>query len=47
VGPDAAPLVEWRRKMSDEEWVDLYASDDENWYTKLERDFGFSVRPTS
>jgi len=47
VGPDAAPLVEWRRKMTDEEWIDLYASDDESWYAKLERDFGFSVRPTS
>jgi NAD(P)-dependent dehydrogenase (short-subunit alcohol dehydrogenase family) len=46
VGPDAAPLLEWRRKMSDEAWVDLYASDDETWYATLERDFGFSVRPT-
>jgi hypothetical protein len=46
VGPDAAPLVEWRRKMTDEEWIDLYAGDDESWYAKLERDFGFSVRPT-
>jgi NAD(P)-dependent dehydrogenase (short-subunit alcohol dehydrogenase family) len=46
VGPDAAPLVEWRRDMTDEEWIDLYAGDDESWYAKLERDFGFSVRPT-
>jgi NAD(P)-dependent dehydrogenase (short-subunit alcohol dehydrogenase family) len=45
VGFDAEPLLAWRKTMSDEEWVALNAADDETWYTTLERDFGFSVRP--
>jgi NAD(P)-dependent dehydrogenase (short-subunit alcohol dehydrogenase family) len=45
VGPDAVPFLEWRRQMSDEEWVDLNASDDETWYRGLERDFGLDTRP--
>ncbi len=45
VGPDAAPFLEWRRQMTDEEWVDLNASDDETWYRNLERDFGLDTRP--
>jgi len=47
VGPDAEPLLAWRKSMTDEEWIALNACDDETWYTTLERDFGFSVRPTS
>ena len=45
VGPDAAPFVQWRHQMSDEEWVDLYASDDETWYARIERDFSMDTRP--
>lgn len=45
VGPDAAPFLQWRSQMSDEEWVDLYASDDETWYRRIERDFGLDTRP--
>ena len=45
VGPDAAPFLQWRRQMTDEEWVDLNASDDEAWYRSLERDFGLDARP--
>lgn len=45
VGPDAAPFLHWRSQMSDEEWVNLNASDDETWYTRLERDFGLNTRP--
>jgi NAD(P)-dependent dehydrogenase (short-subunit alcohol dehydrogenase family) len=45
VGPSAAPFLEWRSRMSDEEWVDLYASDDETWYRRIERDFGLDTRP--
>jgi NAD(P)-dependent dehydrogenase (short-subunit alcohol dehydrogenase family) len=45
VGPDAVPFLEWRRQMTDEEWVDLNASDDETWNRSLERDFGLDVRP--
>jgi hypothetical protein len=29
VGPDAIPFLQWRSRMSDEEWVDLNASDDD------------------
>ncbi len=45
VGPDAVPFLEWRRKMSDEEWVTLHGGDDETWYRSLERDFGLDTRP--
>ncbi len=39
VGPDAAPLLEWRKQMTDEEWVDLYASDDETWSRRVQQNF--------
>src|SRR6478672_11062692 len=45
IGPDAVPFLEWRRKMSDEEWVTLNGGDDETWYRSLERDFGLDTRP--
>jgi NAD(P)-dependent dehydrogenase (short-subunit alcohol dehydrogenase family) len=45
VGPDAVPFLEWRRKMTDEQWADLNASEDETWYRNLERDFGLDTRP--
>jgi NAD(P)-dependent dehydrogenase (short-subunit alcohol dehydrogenase family) len=45
IGPDAEPLLAWRKTMTDEQWIALNAADDETWYTALERDFGFSVRP--
>jgi len=30
--------------MTDEEWVDLHAADDETWYEHMERDFGLAIR---
>jgi NAD(P)-dependent dehydrogenase (short-subunit alcohol dehydrogenase family) len=36
VGPDAAGFLEWRRKMSDEEWVELNAGDDATFFAKLQ-----------
>jgi NAD(P)-dependent dehydrogenase (short-subunit alcohol dehydrogenase family) len=45
VGPDAAPFLQWRREKTDEEWVDLNASDDETWYRSMEHDFGLDTRP--
>jgi NAD(P)-dependent dehydrogenase (short-subunit alcohol dehydrogenase family) len=45
VGPDAAPFLEWRRQMTDEQWVELHGSDDETWYRRVERDFGMDTRP--
>jgi NAD(P)-dependent dehydrogenase (short-subunit alcohol dehydrogenase family) len=35
VGPDAVPLLNWRSGMTDEQWVDLNASDDETWYRSM------------
>lgn len=45
VGPDAAPLLKWRRDMTDEQWVSLNAADDDTWYRDMERDFGMAIRP--
>jgi NAD(P)-dependent dehydrogenase (short-subunit alcohol dehydrogenase family) len=44
IGPDAEPFLGWRASMTDEEWVDLNASDDETWYQRVERDFGMDAR---
>jgi NAD(P)-dependent dehydrogenase (short-subunit alcohol dehydrogenase family) len=38
VGPDAIPLLQWRSGMTDEEWVDLQASDDETYFRRLQQD---------
>ncbi len=46
VGPDAVPFLQWRAQMTDEEWIDLHASDDETWYRRLKSDFGLDTRPT-
>lgn len=35
VGPDAAPLLESRRQMTDEQWIGLHAADDETWYGSM------------
>ena len=45
VGPDAVPFLQWRNQMTDEEWVELHASDNETWYRRVERDFGLDTRP--
>jgi hypothetical protein len=31
--------------MTDEQWIDLNAADDETWYKRIESDFGMDVRP--
>jgi len=45
VGPDAKPFLDWRASVTDEEWVERGAADDEEWYLSQERNFGFDVRP--
>jgi NAD(P)-dependent dehydrogenase (short-subunit alcohol dehydrogenase family) len=45
VGPDALPFLGWRKSMTDEEWVDLSAADDDTWYNRVEHDFGMAIRP--
>lgn len=46
VGPDAIPLLEWRKQMTDEEWVDLHASDNATYFARTERDFAASGSPS-
>jgi NAD(P)-dependent dehydrogenase (short-subunit alcohol dehydrogenase family) len=43
-GPDAAPFLEWRRGMSDEEWVEWGSLDDDAWYARVKADFGMDAR---
>ena len=38
VGPDAEPMLGWRAKMNDEEWVDFNAASDEEWYKAVRLD---------
>lgn len=45
VGPDAVPFLQWRAAMTDEEWVDWGATDDEAWYQRVQHDFGLDARP--
>ena len=40
VGPDSVPLLQWRARMTDEQWIDLNAADTETWTRSLQREFG-------
>jgi NAD(P)-dependent dehydrogenase (short-subunit alcohol dehydrogenase family) len=40
VGPSAVPFLQWRNQFTDEEWVDLHASDDETWNRAMAAGFG-------
>jgi NAD(P)-dependent dehydrogenase (short-subunit alcohol dehydrogenase family) len=42
VGPDALPFLQWRRGMTDEEWVALNGADDATWDARMSNDFGGS-----
>lgn len=44
VGPDAVPFLEWRASMTDEQWVDWNAQNDEDWYRAVEESFGLNAR---
>jgi len=44
VGADAEPFLAWRASMTDEEWVDWGAADDDSWYASVDRDFGLDAR---
>ncbi|TMI86836.1 MAG: SDR family NAD(P)-dependent oxidoreductase, partial [Bacteroidetes bacterium] len=44
VGPDAAPFLHWRASMTDEQWVDWNAMNDEEWYNAVETSFGLNAR---
>jgi NAD(P)-dependent dehydrogenase (short-subunit alcohol dehydrogenase family) len=43
-GPNAAPFVGWRATMTDEQWVDWNALNDDAWYDEVQRDFGLDAR---
>jgi NAD(P)-dependent dehydrogenase (short-subunit alcohol dehydrogenase family) len=45
VGPDAEAFLQWRASMTDEQWVDWGAADDDTWYRSVDRDFGLNARP--
>ena len=40
VGPDSMPFLNWRKAMTDEEWVELCGADNATWDARLARDFG-------
>ena len=44
VGPDAEPFLDWRASMTDEEWIDWNAADDDTWYANMGRTFGLQDR---
>jgi NAD(P)-dependent dehydrogenase (short-subunit alcohol dehydrogenase family) len=35
VGPDAVPFLQWRNKMTDEEWIETNAGDDQTFFSRL------------
>ena len=45
MGPDAAPFLAWRKAMSDESWIDWGALADDEWYARVEAEFGLKARP--
>lgn len=44
VGPDADPFLEWRASMTDEDWIEWSATDDDTWYAAVQEDFGLDAR---
>lgn len=35
VGPDAVPLISWRKSMTDEEWIDLHSADEQTFQRRM------------
>ena len=35
IGPDAVPLIAWRKGMTDEQWIDLHSADDETFQKRM------------
>ena len=44
VGPDAGPFLDWRAGMTGEAFVEWGALDDDQWYDRVEKEFGLSAR---
>ena len=47
IGPDAAPFLEWRKSMNDDEWIEWGALSNDEWYARVEADFGLDARKPS
>jgi NAD(P)-dependent dehydrogenase (short-subunit alcohol dehydrogenase family) len=47
VGPDAEPFIGWRFSMTDEDWVEWGALEDDEWYARVQSDFGLDARPAA
>jgi NAD(P)-dependent dehydrogenase (short-subunit alcohol dehydrogenase family) len=45
VGSDAQGYLQWRASMTDEEWVERGAADDDTWYNNVQATFGIDARP--
>jgi len=43
-GPDAEGFLQWRASMTDEQWVQWNASNDDTWYENVQRTFGVDAR---
>ncbi len=43
-GPDAIPFLGWRASMTDEQWIDWNALNDEDWYKAVQNTFGLNAR---
>ena len=44
VGLDAKPFLDWRATMTDEEWIALWALDDDSWHCRMQTDWGSEMR---
>ena len=44
VGPDAIPFLDWRASMTDEQWIDWNAAEDNDWYDSVQESFGLDAR---
>lgn len=44
-GPDAEPLIAWRHSMSEKEWVEIGALDDDSWAAEIHSALGLDVKP--
>ena len=44
VGPDAIPFLEWRKSLTDEEWIDWHSLEDDAWYEAVQTNFGLDAR---
>jgi NAD(P)-dependent dehydrogenase (short-subunit alcohol dehydrogenase family) len=44
VGPDAEPVLAWRRSLNDENWIQWSAQSDSDWLKAVKADFGMDLK---